>query len=360
MNILHFLESLDPKGGGLPASVKDLQCRQIANGNIVDIVTKYKTTDSKSEYTLLSDIKDKKALMSNYNVVHIHGVWDYSLLEMAKKAKASGCKVIVSFHGQLMPNLLCSDTKFRKFKKIVYKKIILDSYIKYVDVIHSVCPAERAVLSKEYPDQFQKSIYNYVDASLIDMEVALIEKDNWSNNKVITFLGRVEPRKGVLNLIHAVVDCFESGYTVNIVGPVEDEEFLKKINEAVDSSNSKCKINIFPALYGSDKIDILLKSHFVCLPSYSEVVGLVNIEASLLKRCVITTYQANIDDIGLYGGFLMDPTIDSISKTLTDVSELTYEDYSRRCLELHNWSLSNFHYSVIDKQWQELLNNLID
>jgi glycosyltransferase involved in cell wall biosynthesis len=87
-------------------------------------------------------------------------------------------------------------------------------------------------------------------------------------------------------------------------------------------------------LYGQDRLKAYLDSFAVCLPSFSEVVGLVNIEAALLGRLVITTRYAGINEIEDYGGIICDNNIQTLQVALNNLQNLSQKEYLKRCAEL--------------------------
>lgn len=363
MIITHVLDSLSLKGGGLPAAVKALAYQQTQLGIVVNIVCF--NVDSNqinncgikifSEHEYVDEL-----IFNKVDIIHIHGVWNFRSLLLLRRAKARGIITILSAHGQLMPTLLNSDKLNKKIKKKFYIKTLLSIVHKYVDVIHSICNEEEKVLKKVFYKSKHVSIFNYIDNEFILSSCCseLYSRSKWEKEKVITFIGRIEPRKGLGNLVLSFIEYKKkfpkTKISINIVGPVDDYEHLGFLNKVISESISDGSILISGPVYGKDKVKLIENSSFICLPSYSEVIGLVNIEGALMKRVVITTHQAHIPEIGMHGGYIIDNDIDIIISLLDVIERLTYEDYVNRAISLNEWAMLSFNKESINKKWIDL------
>lgn len=363
MIITHVLESLSPNGGGLPAAVKEIAYQQSLLGHDVHIVCIVKNSFNKvSEDIKLETIKIfdggeyKKHLEFNrVDIIHIHGVWNMHALQLLYFAKKNGAKTIVSCHGQLMPALLNSDGFLKKLKKKFYVHTILSYFSSYIDVVHSVCNQEKLILKQLFYRARHISIYNYIDSLFFNNGVELLSPTEWESYRYVTFVGRIEARKGLENFIRSfsvyVRNVTNTKIKIKIVGPVDDENFASLLIDIISENNLENKVLMQGPVYGLDKIGVMEASNFICLPSFSEVVGLVNIEGALMRRVVITTSNANIPEIGVHGGCIIENNIDSFCNTFSWIDNLEYSEYAKRATSLYEWASRDFSKEKITQQW---------
>lgn len=366
MNIIHILESTSPSGGGLPAAVIMLAENQVIQGHNVKLLTLRKDLNciSSSAYPLdilCVDHADFKSLQKIENLyIHLHGVWNLKLWILALKLRRNFNFLILSPHGQLMPSLINSDPIIKRAKKLTYKYIFLDRFVKSVDVVHAVCDAERDCIANYMPKIKCFPIPNYIDSKLALCSNAYLPKFLWEREIIFLFIGRIDERKGILDLVEAFVKAKTTRQIgLRIIGPVEDQSIIQKIYAIKEKNPSANNIEIKGPLYGSDKLDAYNHCAVVCLPSYSEVIGLVNIEASILKRCVVTTDRANIPIIGERGGYVIKPGTTSLLDVIHEISNLSYNDYIERCKCLYHWATNEFDSEKIKKRWDLLYSSPI-
>jgi len=366
MIITHVLESLSPNGGGLPAAVKEIAYQQSLLGYDVHIVCIVKHSFNKvSEGIKLNSInvfdseQYKKHLeCSRVDIIHIHGIWNIQALQLLYLAKKHGAKTIISCHGQLMPALLNSDGFLKRIKKKFYVHTILSFFYRYIDVVHSVCKQEELTLKQIFYRARHVSIYNYIDSLLFKNKVELFSPVAWESSRYVTFLGRIEARKGLENFIKSFSvyarNVTNTKIKIKIVGPVDDESFSSLLSDIISENNLDNKVLMQGPVYGLDKIGVMEASSFICLPSFSEVVGLVNIEGALMRRVVITTPNANIPEIGENGGCIIENNIDSFYNIFSWIDNLEYNEYAKRATSLYEWALRDFSKEKITQQWISL------
>lgn len=371
MIITHVLASLSPSGGGLPAAVKELACQQANAGlsvNVVsiaddDILSTLKERYSNVNFFSLNQYKVYTKI-NKVNMTHIHGLWSVKMLAMLYEAKKNGGLTILSAHGQLMPCLLHNDSLLKKLKKIIYINSVLKYYSQYADVIHSVCHEELIVLKKIFKSAQHVSIYNYIDSELLSSgkNSEVISFEEWNNSIYVTFIGRIESRKGLENLLKGFISYKNQKPTtrikLNIVGPVDDNKCLVRLKKLISFHKLQTDVFIKKALYGEGKISLIKASSFICLPSYSEVVGLANIEGALMNRVVITTPYANISEVGINGGYIIENGVNDCHAMFGVIEQLSYSEYKDRASRLNKWAVASFDTYVINENWLKLFKSL--
>ena len=112
-------------------------------------------------------------------------------------------------------------------------------------------------------------------------------------------------------------------WELKIYGPESDN--LRYIDKANLSNNAEIK----DPVYGKDKIDIILKSDLLILPSLSENFGLIIAESLSLGLPVATTVNTPWIDIvedKVNCGWIIDESVDGIYDFLKKIEKITTDE----------------------------------
>lgn len=376
MNILHIIETLDPSGGGVPSAVKSLVAEQKRQGHNVSIVScrsEVFANDSNGKSAANNFNLSEFAPTSPFNlfmpgatwrkvfnklkpdVCHLHGIWTPTFVFAAKVLRELGIPNIVSPYGQLMPSLLQADNFLKKIKKLIYWWLLARGIVEKANLIHTVCQAEADILARVVNRAKIQVIYNFVDDAFFNCDLDFKYRTPIVGElKIITFMGRVERRKGIANLVEAFcTSALSAEWQLRIIGPVYEKDLVEWIKSRAKSAGVDKKIIVMGPIYGQDRLKAYLDSFAVCLPSFSEAVGLVNIEAALLGRLVITTPYAGINEIEDSGGIVCDNDIQTLRVVLNDLQNLSESEYLQRCESLRKWARQTFARESLSKKWEE-------
>lgn len=381
MNVLHIIETLDPSGGGVPSAVKALVAEQQRQGHNVSVISCRSkvyanefsgksmvnyfnlvdfASNSPFEFFMLSATWRKVFSTMEPDVCHLHGIWLPAFSFASRELYKLDIPTIVSPYGQLMPSLLQADNVFKKIKKQFYWKLLGRSIVRNSDVVHAGCQAEASVLSRVVEMKKIQVIYNFVDDTFFNNDSDFKYKNLVPNEvKVVTFIGRVERRKGIANLVEAFcTSTLTAEWQLRIIGPVYEKDLVEWIESKAKNAGDDKKIVVMEPIYGQDRLKAYLDSFVVCLPSFSEVVGLVNIEAALLGRLVITTPYAGINEIKDYGGIVCNNDIQTLQGVLNDLQNLPESEYLQRCRSLRMWARQTFARETLSRKWEEVVTSL--
>ncbi|MCP4378132.1 MAG: glycosyltransferase, partial [bacterium] len=206
---------------------------------------------------------------------------------------------------------------------------------------------------------------NAVDVSQSCDDCDLDGEPAWSERfggkKLIVFMGRMHPIKGLDTLIEAwgrISGQFTDWHLV-LGGPDEDG-YLATLESQVQSANLSDRVSFPGGLYGTDKKALLNSADVFVLPSRSEGMSVALLEAMGAGIPVVITKSCNFpaaDDLG--AGFVVDQDIESLSAGLakmlkmpdnqrgemgTSAASLVRDNYSwdivaREMLEVYQWIL---------------------
>ncbi|MBF7090607.1 glycosyltransferase family 4 protein [Flavobacterium sp. ALJ2] len=158
-------------------------------------------------------------------------------------------------------------------KKIFYKL--------FCDVI--VCPSELAKKDLENNYYSKKGL-----VILNPMKDRFQKSNNQDKNKiVISYLGRLDPSKGIVELIEAFKIYRKgnkfSNIVLNIAGTGSQEQAIKKM---IDNEST---ITFFGGLSYDDVDDYLSEAHFTIIPSKMDALNMVGIESMMNKTPLLVS-----------------------------------------------------------------------
>lgn len=308
-------------------------------------------------FHLLSKIRE------DVGVIHINGVWNLYNIQALIWAYFYNKPVVWTVHGELDPFRINS----KPLKKKAFLFFLLPLYKKLVSVVRVITSDEKEILLKY---GFSQAIFK------IPNGVSMIEQNNiiskadckaalgiGSSEKVLLFASRLSPEKGILELVEVFNNIFvnHANWTLVIAGSEigASKSWLKKLFYKI-SSNDKIKyIGHWPA----DKKETLFKAAdcFV-LPSYSDVMSLVALEASLFGVPSAITKGCNFPELIAAGGafqishstmhedldLILNESNETFRKMGTDAREFVVNNY--------NWKnigkqMSNVYLQLMENKW---------
>jgi poly(glycerol-phosphate) alpha-glucosyltransferase len=112
----------------------------------------------------------------------------------------------------------------------------------------------------------------------------------WRGRKILLFLGRLHPKKGLLPLVEgwARAACGSDGWRLAIAGPGA-ERHLCELQKRIDEEGVADSVRLVGAHYGDDKSDWLQRADAFVLPSLSEGFAMAPLEAMAYRLPVILT-----------------------------------------------------------------------
>ncbi len=232
-----------------------------------------------------------KLLKERYDIVHVHNYRHFHTLLAAIICKLRGMPCILTTHSPFHPLhirkflsrafVIFYDFFLSRIFDNLFSKIILvnDQELLYFPHIRKnkliVIPNG---IRKEYFKRFNKKILQKV-------------KDKFGirkNDKVILFVGRIHPTKGIKFLMDAFysLSIHYRNIKLVIVGPVQDEDYFLKLKTFAEQ-NLKEKIIFTGFVNEEDKIALYDISTIFVLPSIYEPFGIVILEAFARGKPVI-------------------------------------------------------------------------
>lgn len=251
------------------------------------------------------------------DVVYLNGIYAYPVTVGAWAAQRYHKPYVVAMRNGLDPFMF----QIRKTKKKIGFYTYVNTILKKAAAIHAT--AEQEV---RHTEAFGVSgdfviIPNGVDSITIQQTDLKIAKDEWpqlKDKRVLLFLSRLSPQKGLDMLIPAWARLFQKypDAVLVIAGP----DYLGHENEIralATQYNLGDSVLFTGEVNGERKLSLYKKASLFVLPSYSENFGNVIAEALSFKLPVLTTTATPWNSINEYScGLCVAPNLDSITTAL--------------------------------------------
>lgn len=366
--LVHVAEDFSKASGGVPAVVYELSGKMAKNGIETHVVCSHyepmqPALDVELHYVpptgigrywywgkgMLNELEDLSR-SSDSAIFHIHGVWSAPQYLASKVAYAEKLPSIISTHGMLEPWLWnCQGLKVL-LKKKLYWALMASRVYNQASILHAITPLERDHLSQLVPNVPIEIIPNAVDIS----KYGYIEL-NQNREKIILFLGRIDPKKGVDILIKAFFAAsLTHEWRLIIAGPSWSDIYMKYLKELVVAFKLENRVDFIGSIFGEEKISLLKKVWVLAVPSYSEVVGLVNLEAALYGLPTITTHETGLFDWNEGGGLLISPNVEQLTSAIIQVSSWSDAEHKSRGEGSLDLVRKKYSWDVVEPMWCEL------
>ncbi len=365
IKVLHFITSIDHCSGGTTTYLK-LLTEGISKEVDITIVTGQTSNPVKINGVriITLDLSILKLIGFTLKVgevldelkpdiVHINGIWELPNTIIQNSAQKRKIPVIISPHGMLEPWIL---------RRNPHKKNLALSLYQRQSITKATCLHATAV--SEF-DNIRKLGFR-TDMAVIENGIKTDEiklKKSWKKTGTILFLSRVNPKKGIENLIDAVGrlrEVFKS-YKIIIAGEGEPE-YVQTLKQKTADNHTQDQFIFLGGIYGKTKWALYRESDLFVLPTHSENFGIVIAEALACGTPVVTTIGAPWHDLKKYNcGWWIEHGVDPLTEALLDFSgktEQKLEQMGRNGHQLINrkytaeqmgTKMINLYHSVLQK-----------
>ena len=280
------------------------------------------------------------------DLIHIHGVFTFIQRNAVKVARHSGVPVIISSHGMLEPWLWRQKGILNYWVKRLYWLIVLKPILKHVDYVHAITYQESETLEHEFPGVPQIKISNAIELAEYSPNQAAPDTDRF-----LLFIGRLHPKKGVDLLIEAFKKSSVDNIRLVIAGPDFDVAYTAKLKGQVERLGLSEHVSFVGSVHGEKKSELLQKAWCTVIPSYSDVVALVNLESAASFTPTITTTMTGLSDWQEGGGLLVEPKLEPLVEAITTVCEWPLDERMQLGKQARVFVEERYSWDVIGKQW---------
>jgi glycosyltransferase involved in cell wall biosynthesis len=344
-NIYHIVEDVSRASGGVRTVVKDIQT-QFPDSKILTTVKDQDDLDiqefsNKGPWLYSSDLIAHLNGLASTSIFHIHGVWMHAQYAAAKTAAKSNIPFVLSPHGMYEPWLW----KEGRLKKKLYFKGVSSSAFAKARYIHAITPEEQKNLQKLFPKTEVVCIPNAI-------EIEEMVERNAPSRPYFLFLGRIHPKKGLELLIDVFASLKTLDFDLKIAGP--ENAYTSQLKEKVKQLKDS-RIEFLGAVRGQEKKQIFRNAYVFVAPSYSEVVGMVNLEAAMMGTPVITTHQTGLLNKWSHnGGILINPNREELRNAMVNASKWTNQERDTAGKKLREFVIKEYSWKVNKPKWEAL------
>jgi poly(glycerol-phosphate) alpha-glucosyltransferase len=378
INIGHITPSASRLGGGLFPVVQCLT-REISKRDIhvkvFSVSDEFVTQDFKYWYpvdlNLLNRLGPKSfsytprlfsALNgSSLDLIHLHGLWNFSSYVIPKWGQTKNKPWVISPHGMLDKWALNNSAWKKKVAAFLYE----NRNLRGASCLHATCLEEAAAFRAYGLENQIAVIPNGVDLPSVGKNGY---KAHWASEigedaKILLYLGRLHPKKGLMNLIESwayVKNNLQSNWILIIAGwdqlghqfELENQVRLLGVSDSV---------RFVGALFNDDKSYALLRANAFVLPSTSEGLPMAILEAWSYSLPVLMTPECNID-IGYKKGAAIKicTDINSISNGLLKLFNMSDQDRTMMGLVGKDLVKHSFSWSSVTEKMVTLYNWILN
>ena len=231
----------------------------------------------------------------NPDVVHVHGLWQFHCAATYLWSVLTGHPYVVTIHGMLEPWILKRSPRLKAIVSTCYQRAFLRRAFR----LQALTEKEVADIRDSEPKGRITIIPNYA----ICHEAPTLRPKWWTSQlagrQIFLYFGRIHEKKGLLQLLQAWEQlCSREKYfcdnaSLVFCGWIDAfPEFLPRISELSEKHNN---VIFAGSQYGSDKYTTLSTATFVVLPSLSEGLPMVVLEAWAISKPVLMTGACNLN-----------------------------------------------------------------
>ena len=337
MRILHVIHSIRASTGGPARALQDLVpwlvnagvdckiacCESDAEslcgpvcqfgGTVVEHLGcgRWKSLVSKSDPLL-------ERLVSEADIVHIHGIWEGTLVAACRAARAAGKPSVCSPHGMLAPwsmsrHRLRKLPYFHLFTRPMLRNLSAMQFTTQAELEHARSRLNPIVRSFVAPvilsDAFYREMPPRETAESLFPQIP-------TDGAWVLFLARLHPVKGLEKLVEAfpgVLKRFPRAQLV--IAGSGDPAYEKLIRRMVLSLGINDSTHFVGMVHGAAKVALYRRAAILAVPSRHENFGIVFAESLACETPVLLTPQVDIhQEIMQAGaGFLVEDSPNAIA-----------------------------------------------
>lgn len=287
--------------------------------------------------------------VSNSDILHLHGVFMHIQYLSSNLAQKNKHPYIVTPHGMLEPWLL----KDKRLKKKIYFELILKKILSKSNVLHAITPLEKESLFQLTKHKNIVEIPNFI----YHESIPKFKKYNPDNEEYLLFVGRIHPKKGLDILLESFSAMENKKLKLKIVGNNNDYS-IKLQKKCIDLGISN-RVDFLGGVFSDKKYELFANSKAFIAPSYSEAIGMVNLEAAICKTPVITTLQTGLNPAwSKNGGKLIQPNTIDLTKSLNEIASWSIEERNSRGEMLCDYVINNYSWEQKGHLWNDVYNSL--
>jgi glycosyltransferase involved in cell wall biosynthesis len=275
----------------------------------------------------------------NPAVIDVHGLWTFTSIAVRRASTSLNCPYVVHPHGMLDPWALRHSGWKKKLAAIVYERSHLENAACLRALNRSESDSMRALgltnpiciipFGIDLPEGFPTA----ADTAMTPDDPnapTLVNQIVSSGQRLLLFLGRIHPKKGLVNLLHAWAlvkgrghAAMSEGWVLGIAGWGQGghQDELERLVCDLDLGGS---VAFLGPQFGSAKDAYLRRCDAFILPSLSEGLPVSVLEAWSYSKPVVMTAACNMPEGFSAGSAIeIEPSPSGVAKGILSLFEMT-------------------------------------
>ena len=291
------------------------------------------------------------------DVVHVHGAWMHPQLAAVRSAHRLGVPTVLTNHGLVQWALRQPDW-IGAIKKRLYMTLVREALFHKVTVHHAITPLDRESIQAFFPRARIEIIPNFIDVQKLDSH--LTRANGQRGEPYMLYLGRLHPTKGIDLLIEAFGRAgLARDWRLVLVGPIVNKTYEDRLRALIAASPLADRIEIRKPVWDPVAKYCLMRDAWITVvPSHTEVVSLVNLEASACFTPTITTTGTGLTDWADGGGLLVEPHLGPLAEALSEAARWSDRERHERGLASRRLIEQRYSSTAVMPRWMDLYRSL--
>lgn len=327
MRVLHLLNSLNRRAGGVAAFVVDVAAAVAATGAQVTVRTGDDADipmawgGTKTPAVQVSEAGEPgsaklRAAIQEADVVHLHGPWARENAAAATVCRATGTPYVVSLHG-MIDHWSMNNTAVKSVKKRIYLAAGGRKMLNSAAFVHCTAHAEADAAAFYLP----KANFFVIPCVVEAGELAAISREPLKAPREplrILFLSRLHPKKRPDLLISAIANLPNARLV--LAGPGETA-YVAKLTRLASELGVENRVDFPGMLRDHQRLAAYGDADCFALPTSQENFGIVLAEAMAAGLPTITTRGTAIwREIESAGAWIVDQTPESLATAIQTIA----------------------------------------
>jgi len=266
-------------------------------------------------------------LAEHLELLHTHGLWMYPSVATYAWGRRTRSPWVVSPHGMLDPWAVRNAHWKKRIAGLLYE----NRHLRGASCLHALCDAEAEAFRAYGLRNPIAVIPNGVDLTeqSSDAPTPWWEQCVPPGTRVLLFLGRLHPKKGLSNLLRAWAEelpAFGEPWVLAIAG-WDQNGHRAELEGLVESLGIASTVLFVGPQFGQEKTASLARADAFVLPSFSEGLPMAVLEAWAHGLPVLMTPQCNLPaGFEANAAISMEPEVEPIGKGLRALIGMTPQE----------------------------------
>jgi glycosyltransferase involved in cell wall biosynthesis len=228
--------------------------------------------------------------LGQHDALHLHGIWLMISRDVLRWKKSTGKPVIISPHGMLDPWAARNSALKKKIAGHAFEY----ANLRNADCLHALNTSEADAIRA-----FGLTNPIAIIPNGANLPELFERADQREGPRRMLFLGRIHPKKGLLELVRAWAIFTQQAPSLSdewelVIAGWDDGGHLPKLTAEIENLGIGEKVRIHGPAFGCAKEELLRSADAFVLPSYSEGLPMTVLEAWSYRVPVFMTRHCNL------------------------------------------------------------------